>query len=296
MRDLRRNNTVRPQLPGGPAGGRRPQRRWWLPSPRARRVTAVLLVICALTSTAAWAWWQGHLTAVALRAGEQMVAFSASMGLVVREVYLAGRRNAPRQQIRAVLGIDDGQAMLAFDPHAAKRRLEEISWIRTAIVERKLPDTLYIRIVERQPFALWQNKGSFHLIDRDGVVIASTDFDRFKHLPLLVGSDAPRQASELIDLLVAEPTLARRVQALVRVGGRRWDVRLLGGLIVKLPEEDPAGAWARLAALDLEHGILSRDILVVDLRIADRLIVRLPEGMTPKSRPSSDATERGHDT
>jgi len=52
--------------------------------------------------------------------------------------------------------------------------------------------------------------------------------------------------------------------------------------VVKLPETDAAAAWARLAAMDRESALLARDVVSVDLRLPDRMIVRVPENIAPK--------------
>jgi 1,4-dihydroxy-2-naphthoyl-CoA synthase len=54
-------------------------------------------------------------------------------------------------------------------------------------------------------------------------------------------------------------------------------MRLMAGLDVRLPEEDVDAALKRLAELDRDKKILSRDITAVDLRLADRVIVRLSD-------------------
>jgi len=66
----------------------------------------------------------------------------------------------------------------------------------------------------------------------------------------------------------------RLVKAAVRVGGRRWNLRLKGGIDVRLPENNTAAAWNRLAKYEKSHQVLERNIRILDLRIPDRLIVR----------------------
>jgi cell division protein FtsQ len=46
---------------------------------------------------------------------------------------------------------------------------------------------------------------------------------------------------------------------------------------VRLPEAGPAAAIETLVALDAEKPLLTRDITVVDLRLADRVTVRLSD-------------------
>lgn len=77
-------------------------------------------------------------------------------------------------------------------------------------------------------------------------------------------------------MIAAEPALAERVTAAIRVGGRRWNLRIDDAVEVKLPEEDPAAAWSRLAELDRQHGFLRRGLASVDMRLPDRLVVTLP--------------------
>ena len=66
----------------------------------------------------------------------------------------------------------------------------------------------------------------------------------------------------------------KRVRAAVWVGGRRWNLRLDDGIDIRLPEENPLFAWTRLATLERDRKLLSQDVIAVDLRIRDRVVVR----------------------
>ena len=68
------------------------------------------------------------------------------------------------------------------------------------------------------------------------------------------------------------------MKAYIRVAGRRWDLRLDNGIVVKLPEHNVPRAMDTLATLEAEESILERDIAAVDLRLEDRTTVRLTEG------------------
>jgi cell division protein FtsQ len=173
-----------------------------------------------------------------------------------------------------------------MSPSRAKERLETLPWVRSAVVERRLPDTLYVRLVERKPLALWQHGGKLELIDREGAVIPVTQLDRFVKLPMVVGESAARHAAELVDMLATEPDLASRVSAAIRVGDRRWNLRIDNAIDVLLPADAAASAWTQLARLERSSAILKRDVQVVDVRLPDRLVLRVnPEA--PKETPTS---------
>jgi len=133
---------------------------------------------------------------------------------------------------------------------------------------------LVVHLIERRPIALWQHQGQFALIDEDGEVITREGLGRFSRLIHVVGADAPDHVGGLLELLETQPELKAQVKAAVRVGGRRWDLILAGGVDVRLPETGAPQALARLADFELETGVLGREIKVLDLRAPDRVIVR----------------------
>jgi cell division protein FtsQ len=211
---------------------------------------------------------------------------TARLGLVVADIKVEGRETTDRETILAALGAGPGSPILAMSPKRAKERLETLPWVRSAVVERRLPDTLYVRLVERKPLALWQHGGKLELIDREGAVIPVTQLDRFVKLPMVVGESAARHAAELVDMLATEPDLASRVSAAIRVGDRRWNLRIDNAIDVLLPADAAASAWTQLARLERSSAILKRDVQVVDVRLPDRLVLRVnPEA--PKETPTS---------
>lgn len=265
-----------------PAERLRPTRRW----PRRARLAAAAGALLIVLGGCAWWLQRKDVIADTARAAERaFLDWTAACGLAVDDVQVEGRQRISREAILGALGVGRGTPILAVDPAAAKRRLESIAWARSASVERRLPDALYIRIVERQALAFWQRQGKLVLVDRDGVVVPSDRLDGFGALIVLVGPDAPKAGAALLDMLATEPLLAPRVAAAVRIGGRRWNLRLDSGIDIALPEEDAAAAWHRLAELERSDGILERDIELVDMRLADRLVLRTAPSETAKTPP-----------
>lgn len=262
-----------------PATGRsRPRRRaaprWLRPAlGYGGAATAVAVIAGAMV----WAWTSGRAADQWGALAAAAVEVSASAGLVVAEVFVAGRGRTARGDLIAALDVTLGAPLLAFDGEAARRRVEALGWVREATVERRFPDTVFLRIVERQPLALWQRDGRLVVVDREGVVIDGAAPEHFARLPVIVGDDAPRHAARLLAVLASEPSLLVRVEAAVRVGGRRWNLRFDNGIDVELPEQGLAEAWRRLAAFERRHRLLARDITVIDLRLPDRVVVR-PSG------------------
>jgi len=199
---------------------------------------------------------------------------SAGAGLSVAEVVVEGRTHTSSADLLAALGIERGSPILSVDLAAARARVEALGWVSHAIVARRLPDVVYLRIEERVPLALWQRKGALYLVDRDGSVIQKQNVEAFAGLPLIVGDDAPQHAADLLDLMTDYPEIASQLDAAIRVSDRRWNLRLTSGIDIRLPETGVAPALGRLADMHRTEKLLDRDVISVDLRKPDRLIVR----------------------
>jgi cell division protein FtsQ len=261
------------------------RRRRILPRAWIRPIALGGAAVLAAGGLAGGIWWKAD----ALRQGA--LAATAEAGFAVREVRVEGRQRTSREAILRAVKAERGTPILAVSPVEARTRLESLAWVRSASVERLLPDTLHIRLVEREPFALWQRQGKLHLIDRDGAVITSERLERFPGLLVVVGEDAPRHAAGLVEMLAREPDLEKRVTAAVRVGGRRWNLRFDNGIDVQLPENDAATAWAQLAKVERTTRVLARDVEVIDLRLPDRLVVRTaPEPAKAPAKKGKNST------
>jgi len=216
---------------------------------------------------------------------------TATLGLRVNDIVIQGRANTPEPLLRAALGISKGDPILGFSLDAARRNVEKLSWVDQATIERRLPDTVVVQLVERRPFAIWQNQGRFVLIDHDGNTVTDSDVASFAtQVPLVVGPGAPAAAASLLDALAAYPLIMSRMVAAVRVGGRRWNLRMNNGADVLLPEGGEAAALAKLKELQATYALLDRPLQVVDLRLPDRLVIR-PQ---PVKTEGKDTDKAGH--
>lgn len=262
-------------------------------SRRRRRLIAAGVAVTGIAAVSGGAWQMSASGWLDARIGDltaSALAMSADAGLRVDDVVLSGRENADAAEILAALDIERGAPILAMDMDAARERLESLGWIRSAEIARRLPDVVFVRVVERQPLALWQHDGRTALVDRYGETIQRSGLDKFAHLPLIVGDGAPAHAPQLIDLLRTFPVVAQAIEAAVRVSERRWNLRLRNGIDVRLPEENISAALARLDDFQREHALLDRDVVAVDLRVPDRLIVRVGRDSAPRPKAEGKDT------
>jgi cell division protein FtsQ len=268
---------VKKQPAKGPARERRPVRRWrsamlrWGALGGSLALAGIAVVVLFASGAAVKRWDESH---------HMFASATADMGFEVERVYAAGRFQTDRQTLIEALGIEIHQPIFDVSLETARLRVESLPWVRVASVERRLPNTIVLHIEERVPLALWQNEGKVAVVDDDGRVIDGARPQDFRELLLVVGPDAPGMAADLIAVMELVPDLKQRVTAAVRIGGRRWNLKLDDGIDVHLPETDLDGALLRLADLDRAQQLLARDVEAVDLRLPNRLVLRL----TPDAR------------
>ncbi|MGH1378064.1 MAG: cell division protein FtsQ/DivIB [Alphaproteobacteria bacterium] len=209
----------------------------------------------------------------------QIVSIAGNAGYRVENILVEGRKYSDSDALLAVINIEQGDSIFLFDPNDSKTQIERIGWVKSARVERRLPDTIYINLTERTPMALWRNGDDLSLVDSDGELLTQGNLDRFKDLMMIRGKGAPAKAGNLLSLLDAEKSLKDLVDHATLVEGRRWDLYLRDGKRIKLPDTETGSALRNVVMRHEQDNILGKDtITVIDARYKGRLIVRTKLG------------------
>jgi len=243
--------------------------------PRGVGVAGTVVVI--LASLAYGAVKGDHIPSIIAALKDARDGAGNAAGFRIVSVALAGQHHISRDEVLAVAGVTGSTSLLFLDVEQTRERLKTNPWIADATVLKLYPGELQIGIKEREAFALWQKDGQVSVIADDGTVLEPYVSPRLIELPLVVGRGAETRAKEFLVLLDRYPALRAFVRAAVLVGERRWNLRLNNGIDVRLPETDIAPALERLVALDKEKNLVTRDIVAIDLRLPDRVTVRLSE-------------------
>lgn len=204
-------------------------------------------------------------------------AMTTWSGLGIDRVEITGQSETSEVEVLQQLALGDYPSIVTLDVTGARQRIESLPWVREATLRKVYPDKLLIEIRERTPYAVWQRDSGFALIEEGGRVISNQVDARHAGLPLVVGEGAEFRAAEFVGLMNEFPSLRPKVKAGVLVAGRRWNVVLNNGVELMLPQDDPAGALIQAVALDDGHGVFSREIAAIDMRLPSRLVFRLTE-------------------
>lgn len=226
-----------------------------------------------------------------------MSATGATLGMQIDGVEISGHSETSERDVLSALGVRPQSSLFGLDVTDARNSVIALPWVERASVRKVYPGRLEVDIEEKSPFAVWQQGDVLSVVEQDGTLIAKFEgmdylSNRFSHLPQVVGEGAEKRAADFLPLAARYPELAGRVAVYIRVADRRWDVRLRNGLTVKLPANDVHAALDELASLQSRNAIFDREIEVVDLRLADRITIRLSESANEARREFVEARSK----
>jgi cell division protein FtsQ len=209
---------------------------------------------------------------------------TADAGFGISEIHITGNRRTPYNSVLEALAMKPGESIFKADLWSAQGRLRHLDWIASAEVHRRYPDAIFVSLVEKRPFALWQlpanAKGEtpIAVVERSGAPITTRDIEKFRRLPKLVGAGAAANAADLVDAVQGHRAVAARIAAYSYQSQRRWNLLLDDGVTVQLPETGWQKQLDALEHLIIDNGILERDIVEIDLRSATHFFFILKSG------------------
>ncbi|OYU49511.1 MAG: hypothetical protein CFE31_03830 [Rhizobiales bacterium PAR1] len=219
----------------------------------------------------------GHYDAMRRQQGSVPDMLARAFGFGIENIGVSGNHELSQDEVVQLTGLTNTASLPFLDPKALQARLVSVPMIAEAAVSKLYPDRLLIDIRERVPFALWQQDGQVQVISEDGTPIETLSDPRFLRLPHVVGPEANLRVKEFAALIETVPEMREQIRAGILVSKRRWTLKLQNGVDIKLPELAPEKALKAFAALERDQGITKRAIMAVDLRLPDRVVVRLTE-------------------
>jgi len=248
---------------------------------------AIALIVIALL------WLAARFFGLPAMIGAEVSELAGRAGFQVAKIEVLGLERMDEMPVSSIAVRYVDRSMLSVDLDRLRADVMTLGWVKEARVSRRLPDTLVVDVVERQPAAVWQHDGKLSLVDATGVELGAVEPDNIPDLPLVVGPDANRQTQALARLMEAAPALKPMLAGATWVGNRRWDLRFRSGEQLLLPEgeAEAAAALVNFARMDGVDRLLGRGVLRFDMRDPSRFVLRLPPGQGKSDAPAVSASQ-----
>lgn len=241
--------------------------------------TKKLLVPALCIWLVAWLWVGGIFSKTGDAVWNGFVGWTADQGLVIQDIIIEGRNRTNIAALKDAVHVQIGDPILSLDVAETRSRIENLNWVGQATIQRRYNGLILITLNERMPFILWDRPGlDTVVVDGDGEIIKGAKPSDHDSLLVVRGVEAPSNAMTLMRMLMAEPDVAQFVKGAEWVGGRRWDLMTTAQTRIYLPEDDIGFALSRLAKTQKEKELLDRDLVSIDLRLEDRIIIESQKG------------------
>lgn len=208
----------------------------------------------------------------------ELYSKTATFGWGLDDVTLEGRQKTSKESVLRVIDLKRGDNILELNLDDIHAKVMSLPWVKKATVSRRyFPNVIHIGIEEKEVRSIWQYNNEFYPIDEDGQII-ETEYVPQKNLLLIIGKGAPEHINKMLRIMEKDKELFSRLKAANFISNRRWNLifdNIEGGVTVKMPEENVAEAWKKLVKLDKTKGILKRKLTFIDLRLKNKVIVRL---------------------
>jgi len=187
-------------------------------------------------------------------------------------------KHVSADELRAVVLPRLGRGFFALDLDAMQKTVAALPWVESVEARKRWPNTLLLRIYERQPFARWNDT---QLISRQGTMFAAPNTPDIMTLPDLHGPDA--RLAEVVSFFAethkafAGTHLDITGVALTERGS--WSVTTASGATIVIGDRDQAGRRLR-RFLDVYPQMAAghADAFVyADLRYTNGFAVRWPQ-------------------
>lgn len=226
---------------------------------------------------------------VAVVAAGIWIAFGSPL-LKVRDVVVVGGAHVSGADVAAIAGLDDSDNLLLLSTAQVARKVEELPWVHSAKVNRKLPGTVRVRVVERRAAVTLDTDEGRWKLDRLGHVLESGSGSG---LTVLTGVsagavepgdriDEPEIESALAAWRSLSPRIRKRIAVVLAPTPERITLSFADGTQVRY------GAAESMKAKNEVLGVLLREMQARGER-AGYIDVRVPT--SPAVSPAAPAAE-----
>ena len=202
--------------------------------------------------------------------------FLISNGFKIKNILIIGTHNLSQDYFINIINTQNHINILNVNLHSIYNKIIQNSWVEETYVERILPDTIKIKVLEKKPIAIWQNQKGNKLITVNGDVISHANVNKFKNsFPIIKGEKSKENISTILKILETNKNFAKNIWSLTFINQRRWDLHFNQGLIVRLPSQDVIKAWQKIIKLQTNYNILNLRLTEIDLRNPEQILGKI---------------------
>ena len=201
----------------------------------------------------------------------------------VRKLSVPGLKPVEENEVLRKAGFEAGANVFRLRLDDIRQRVEELTWVRNALVERVLPDQIIIKIIKREPIGLARIRGEVYQFDSEAKIMdpdpAGSSF------PILDGLRAEdpkgnRRKVEMYRKVLEDLGETALSEIHINDSGEVTVVSASDPLMINLGAADFRSRWVKYLQLKPQIQQQYPQAVRVDLRFKNQVIVRMKDDDT----------------
>ena len=202
--------------------------------------------------------------------------FLIKNGFTINNIQILGIKNIPKETVIKIVNNENKSNIFNVNLLNIYNNLKNNDWVEELYIERVLPNTIKISIIEKEAIGIWQYEMSNKLITKNGEIISTANINKFKiDLPIIHGNDANKNANFILKILETNKVLTKNIWSLDYINNRRWNLHFKQGIIVLLPSEGVLRAWNEIIKLQKNYDVLNLGLTELDLRNPNKILGKI---------------------
>jgi len=202
--------------------------------------------------------------------------FLIKNGFTINNIQILGIKNIPKETVIKIVNNENKSNIFNVNLLNIYNNLKNNDWVKELYIERVLPSTIKISILEKEAIGIWQYEMSNKLITKNGEIISTANINKFKiDLPIIHGNDANKNANSILKILETNKVLTKNIWSLDYINNRRWNLHFKQGIIVLLPSEGVLRAWNEIIKLQKNYDVLNLGLTELDLRNPNKILGKI---------------------
>jgi cell division protein FtsQ len=196
--------------------------------------------------------------------------------LTLTTIVVKGRDAVPEDVIVGAAADQIGQPLAAINFEAIRDRLSTVPRIQSFATELQPPNTLVIRVVERQAIGALLADGGWTVVDAAGVVIDTQDIKPTRLPVINVSTTSDRSFSTIAGTLASFPASVRESIAVISATTRdsvRFELRGIGHQIIWGSSDD---SLVKLSVMDRALEVANKRFgrFEIDISAPDSIVLQ----------------------
>lgn len=201
----------------------------------------------------------------------------------VDKLSVSGLKRVDENQVLAMAGFEVGTNVFQADLEEIRQRVEQLPWVRYALVERVLPDQIIIKVIEREPIGIARIQGQTFQFDVDAAILSPDPISNPSG-PILdglrPGGAANRKKVDAYRTVLEELGQTELSEVHVNDAGEVSVVSASDPLLVNLGMSEFRSRWIKYLQLKTQIRQQYPEAVRVDLRFRNQVIVRMRDDET----------------